>query len=149
MMTEIERQSWLKDGVSQLSLALSGDLSLKGLPERDQFYLSLCQCRKRHVVFLRHEGGNVETAFGAFAFTERAKLRMPTGSAKAVVAQVALERAPILLKHPDAAGWPDSDRHGQSRARTDLHLPAAVRKYAHGVIEFTGDGAADVMRRIS
>ena len=135
MMMEIERQSWLKDGVSQLSLALSGDLSLK----------EVCQNAISFVCRYVNAGSGTLYSFdaktdtlkllGAFAFTERSKLSNAYQLGEGVVGQVALERAPILLKHPtrqDGLIVTGTVSHAPAQTYT---FPLLYESTLYGVIE--------------
>jgi len=135
MMTEIERQSWLKDGVSQLSLALSGDLSLKEVCQNAISFVCRYVNAGSGTLYSFDTKAETLKLLGAFAFTERAKLSNIYRLGEGVVGQVALERAPILLKHPtrqDGLILTGTVSHAPAQTYT---FPLLYENTLYGVIE--------------
>ena len=99
MITESERENWLKDGVSQLSTQLSGDNSLTDVCRKAVNFVARYLHAGQGAVYTYDEEDEVLTLKAAFAFSERNALSNSYRMGEGVVGQVALERAPILLKH--------------------------------------------------
>ncbi len=135
MMTEIERQSWLKDGISQLSLALSGDMSLKDVCQNAISFVCRYVNAGSGVLYSFDAHAETLKLLGAFAFTERSKLSNTYRLGEGVVGQVALERAPILLTHPtrqDGLILTGTVSHAAAQTYT---FPLLYENTLYGVIE--------------
>ena len=93
-------QNWLKDGISQLSAALAGDLPLTEMCERAIRFVARYVKAGHGVLYTYHPQQQVLRLAAAFAFTERDHLSNEYRLGEGVIGQVAFERAPILMKHP-------------------------------------------------
>ncbi len=100
MMQEVERQSWLKDGLNQMGQELSGDLSLRDVCQKAISFVARYINAGHGTLYAYSEEQDMLALQGTYAFTERTKLSNRYRSGEGVVGQVALERLPILLKHP-------------------------------------------------
>ena len=100
MITEGRRQNWLKDGVSQLGKQLSGDNTLTEVCQKAINFTARYLHAGQGAIYTYDENDEVLKLQAAFAFTERNALSNSYTIGQGVVGQVALERAPILLKHP-------------------------------------------------
>lgn len=96
---ETEEQNWIKDGINQLTQALSGNLSLKELSNKAISFLAR-YTGSAHAALYIYDGENeILKLVGTFAFTERNSLSNVYKVGEGIVGQVALERSPILLKN--------------------------------------------------
>ena len=96
---ELERQNWLKDGESQLSMRLAGELSLQEICRQALNFTARYLNAGKGTVYTYHAEEQLLTLRGSFAFTERDSLSHQYHLGESVIGQVALERSPILLKH--------------------------------------------------
>ena len=95
----MQRQNWLKDGVSQLSAELSGNRSLVDVCQKSVSFVAKYVNAGHGALYTYDKKKEVLKLKGTFAFTERNKLSNTYRLGEGVVGQVALEQSPILLKH--------------------------------------------------
>ena len=135
MMTEIEQQSWLKDGISQLSMELSGDLALKDVCQKAMSFVAHYVKAGSGALYAYNNLEGTLRLLGAFAFTERSKLSNVYRLGEGVVGQVALERAPILLKHQARQDALISTGTVSYAATQTYTFPLLYENTLYGVIE--------------
>ena len=135
MMTEIEQQSWLKDGISQLSMELSGDLALKDVCQKAMGFVAHYVKAGSGALYAYNNLEGTLRLLGAFAFTERSKLSNVYRLGEGVVGQVALERAPILLKHQARQDALISTGTVSYAAAQTYTFPLLYENTLYGVIE--------------
>ena len=135
MMTEIEQQSWLKDGISQLSMELSGDVALKDVCQKAMSFVAHYVKAGSGALYAYNNLEGTLRLLGAFAFTERSKLSNVYRLGEGVVGQVALERAPILLKHQARQDALISTGTVSYAAAQTYTFPLLYENTLYGVIE--------------
>ena len=99
MISENTRENWLKDGISQLGVQLSGDNSLTEVCRKSINFVARYLHAGQGAIYSYDEEDDTLKLKAAFAFSERNALSNSYRMGEGVVGQVALERAPILLKH--------------------------------------------------
>jgi GAF domain-containing protein len=106
-MTEIEQQnqamkqqSWIKDGIGQLSAELSGENSLRAVCQKAITFTARYINAGQGVLYVYEPEREIVKLYGFFAFTERDDISNEYAVGEGVIGQVAFEREPILLKHP-------------------------------------------------
>lgn len=99
MIHATERQIWLKDGISQLTLTLSGEASLVEICQKAVSFAARYVNAGRGVLYAYDHDAEILHLYGTFAFTERDHLSNTYKLGEGVVGQCAWERAPILLKY--------------------------------------------------
>lgn len=96
----MQQQNWLKDGVNQLSAELSGENSLGEVSRKAISFTARYINAGQGVLYVYDPEKERLTLSGSYAFTERDDISNEYKPGEGVIGQVALERAPILLKHP-------------------------------------------------
>ena len=147
MVTEIERslkaveeQNWLKDGASQLSQSLVGDMSLDNVCQKALQELARYLNAGHGVLYVYDADHHVLQLRGTFAFTEEDELRQEVRLGEGIIGQAARERAPITLTNAP-------HQHGQINTGTSSEppltiyaVPATYNNELYGVIELaTGE----------
>lgn len=100
MMDEIDRQNWIKDGVNQLNMELSGGMSLREVCDKATSFAARYLNAGQGVLYTYHADQENLKLAGTFAFTERDEVAKEYRPGEGIIGQVAAEREPILLKHP-------------------------------------------------
>lgn len=103
MMDEIAQQNWIKDGLNQLNLALSGGMSLREVCDKATSFIARYLQAGQGVLYIYHAEQERLQLQGTFAFTERDEVSNEYRLGDGLIGQVALERKAILLKHPSRA----------------------------------------------
>lgn len=98
-MTEIERQSWLKDGVNQLNSALLGVASFTDTCQKAVSFTARYVNAGKGVLYVYDEEQNVLNLAGTYAFTEKDRAAKIYRLGEGIIGQVALEKSPMLLKN--------------------------------------------------
>lgn len=147
MVTEIEQslkaveeQNWLKDGVSQLSQSLVGDMSLDNVCQKALQELARYLNAGHGVLYVYDAEHHVLQLRGTFAFTEEDELHQEVRLGEGIIGQAARERAPITLTNAP-------HQHGQINTGTSSEppltiyaVPAMYNNELYGVIELaTGE----------
>jgi CheY-like chemotaxis protein len=92
-------QNWLKDGLNELTLAISGDLSLQQRAEKAISFIGGYVKIGRGVLYVPASEGDSLILMSTYAYTNRDKLSNEFKLGEGVVGQVALGKKPILLKN--------------------------------------------------
>lgn len=100
MMDEIEQQNWIKDGLNQLNMELSGGMSLREVCDRAISFLARYLRVGQGVLYIYHAEQERLQLQGTFAFADRDDVSNEYRLGEGLIGQVALERKAILLKHP-------------------------------------------------
>ncbi|MCD4500481.1 response regulator [Chromobacterium vaccinii] len=95
---EDERRNWLKDGYSQISAALTGDLSTEQLADSAIGLIGRYLDAGRGVFYLYREDELRLDLVGSYMYTERNNLGASFALGEGAVGQVARERKPIILE---------------------------------------------------
>ncbi|GAK57944.1 two-component hybrid sensor and regulator [Candidatus Vecturithrix granuli] len=103
MMDEIGQQNWIKDGLNQLNMELSGGLSLREVCDRATSFIARYLQAGQGVLYIYHAQEERLQLQGTFAFAERDEVSDEYRLGEGLIGQVALERKAILLKHPSRA----------------------------------------------
>ena len=96
---DTDEQNWIKDGVSRLSQALSGNISLTELSQTAISFLARYTNSAQGALYIYNEKEETLNLYGSFAFTERNTLSNAFKKGEGIIGQVALEGNPILLKN--------------------------------------------------
>jgi signal transduction histidine kinase/DNA-binding response OmpR family regulator len=96
---DTDEQNWIKDGVSRLSQALSGNISLTELSQTAISFLARYTDSAQGALYIYDEKEEVLNLYGSFAFTERNTLSNKFKKGEGIIGQVGLEGNPILLKN--------------------------------------------------
>ena len=99
---ESNQQNWLKDGVGNLSLKLSGDLSPQLLAERAISLISQALQVGRGVLYVYNGQEETLELLGSYMFSQRSHLANRFRLGEGAVGQAAKERKPIMLTIQDA-----------------------------------------------
>ena len=131
----VEEQNWLKDGVSQLSQSLVGDMSLDDVCQKALQELARYVNAGHGALYVHDAEHNVLQLRGMFAFTEEDALRREVRLGEGIVGQVARERAPITLTNvPHQHSRIDTGTTSEPPLTT-YTLPAMYNNELYGVIE--------------
>ncbi|WP_434628993.1 response regulator [Chromobacterium sp. CV08] len=95
---EDERRNWLKDGYSQISAALTGDLATEQLADAAIGLIGRYLDAGRGVFYLYREAEQRLDLIGSYMYTERNNLGSSFRLGEGAVGQVARERKPIILE---------------------------------------------------
>jgi hypothetical protein len=128
-------QNWLKDGLNELSLAISGDLSLQQRAEKAISFVGSYLKIGRGVLYIPTPDGNSLKLMSSYAYTERDKLSNEFQLGEGVIGQVALEKKPILLKN---MGVHDAEIVSGTAAQLPFNTytyPLLYENDLHGVVE--------------
>ncbi len=141
----VEEQNWLKDGVSQLSRSLVGDMSLENVCQKALQELARYVNAGHGALYVHDAEHNVLQLRGAFAFTEEDALRQEVRIGEGIVGQVARDRAPITLTNvPHQHGRIDTGTTSEPPL-TIYALPAMYNDELYGVIELaTGEALSPI-----
>ncbi len=136
----VEEQNWLKDGVSQLSRSLVGDMSLESVCQKALQELSRYINAGHGALYVHDAEHHVLQLRGAFAFTEEDTLRQEVRLGEGIIGQVARDRAPITLTNaPHQHGRIETGTISEPPLTT-YTLPAMYNDELYGVIELaTGE----------
>ena len=99
MMEEIEQQNWLKDGINQLNIELSGEISLQNMCNKAVSFVARYTNAGQGVLYLYNEEQKHLKLYGTFAFTDRDIVSNKYKLGEGIIGQAALERSPIFLRH--------------------------------------------------
>jgi len=142
----VEEQNWLKDGVSQLSQSLVGDLSLEQVCQKALQELARYVNAGHGVLYVHDAEHNVLQLRGAFALTEEDTLRQEVRLGEGIVGQVARDRAPINLTNvPHLHGRIDTGTISEPPLTT-YTMPAMYNNELYGVIELATGEALSPLR---
>ncbi|RBB93334.1 histidine kinase, partial [Pseudomonas sp. MWU12-2115] len=104
---EDERRNWLKDGYSQISAALTGDLATEQLADAAIGLIGRYLDAGRGVFYLYREDELRLDLVGSYMYTGRNNLGASLALGEGAVGRVARERKPIILEvSGDAAAAP-------------------------------------------
>ncbi|OHX20772.1 response regulator [Chromobacterium sphagni] len=95
---EDERRNWLKDGYSQISTALTGDLTTEQLADSAIGMIGRYLDAGRGVFYLYQEAEQALVLIGSYMYTERNHIGASFALGEGAVGQVARERKPIILE---------------------------------------------------
>lgn len=99
LIGKLEVQFDTRNGLSELSNAISGNLDIKDFSSKTISFLSEYTNAGNGVFYLFSEEKEILDLIASYAFTERQKLMNHVALGESLVGQVALERKPILLKN--------------------------------------------------
>ncbi len=128
-------QNWLKDGINNLTLAISGDLSLQQRAEKAIRFIGGYVKVGRGVLYVTASEGKSQILMSSYAYTERDKLSNEFQLGEGVVGQVALEKKPILLKN---MGVSDAEIVSGTAAQLPFNTytyPLLYENEIYGVVE--------------
>ena len=94
----MKQQNWLKDGISQLNAAISGESTLQEVCQKATSFTARYINAGCGAMYVYNAKDSTLKLYGTFAFTKRNELSNKYRLGEGVVGQVALERKPILLK---------------------------------------------------
>lgn len=94
-----DEQSWLKDGLNQLTSTISGDNDLKTLSEKSISFLSKYIEAGAGVIYRHDEEENKLRLISSYAFTQRDNISNEYKFGEGIIGQTAIEKSPILLKN--------------------------------------------------
>lgn len=132
---EIQRQNWLKTGLSELSERLRGDMSLQDLTYQVVSFLAVYVNAQIGAMYLWNENDEKLVLTGSYAYEFRKNLSQQFALGESLVGQAALEKRFILL-----ANLPDdyariTSSIGQVLPRNILVLPILHEGVLKGVLE--------------
>ena len=131
----MQQQSWLKDGVTQLSAELAGEPLLKDLCRKALTFTARYVNAGQGVVYVYDQADEELRLYGSFAFTEREEISNSYRMGAGVVGQVAFERQPILLKHPAPEDGTITTGTFCGTALNTYTLPLVYEDELYGVLE--------------
>ncbi len=135
MMKDIEQQSWLKDGINQLNMTLSGEVSLREACDRATAFAARYVHAGRGVLYTFDAERSLLNLQGTYAFTEHDQLAQQWKMGEGIIGQVAQEYSPILLKHLSAK---ESIIHTGTIQEPPLQtytMPLIYNEMLYGVLE--------------
>lgn len=97
---EEQRSNWLKDGITQLSQALTGDLNAQQLADAAISLVGRTLDAGRGVFYVYRQNEEALELLGSYMFTEREALGNRFKLGEGAIGQVAREKKPIIL-HAD------------------------------------------------
>ncbi|MEY2667005.1 MAG: hypothetical protein RLZZ384_1176, partial [Pseudomonadota bacterium] len=132
---EIQRQNWLKTGMSELSERIRGDMSLADLTYQVVSYLANYVNAQIGAMYLWNEDDKKLVLTGSYAYEFRKNLSQQFALGESLVGQAALEKRFILLTNlPDDYARITSSI-GQVLPRNILVLPILHEGMLKGVLE--------------
>ena len=132
---EIQRQNWLKTGISELSERIRGDMSLADLTYQVVSYLANYVNAQIGAMYLWNEDDKKLVLTGSYAYEFRKNLSQQFALGESLVGQAALEKRFILLTNlPDDYARITSSI-GQVLPRNVLVLPILHEGMLKGVLE--------------
>ncbi|POA99322.1 hypothetical protein C2134_07030 [Chromobacterium sinusclupearum] len=132
---EDERRNWLKDGYSQVSAALTGDLATEQLADAAIGLIGRYLDAGRGVFYLYREAEQRLDLIGSYMYTERNNLGATFALGQGAVGQVARERKPIILEVTDDDAAPIVTGTMLALPRFTYTYPLLHEKELVGVIE--------------
>ena len=143
---EDERRNWLKDGYSELSGTLSGDLSSEQLADGAVAMIGRYLGAGRGV-FYRYVAANEQLELiGSYMYTERNRVGASYALGEGAIGQVARERKPIILAVRDGEAAPIVTGTVQDTPRYTYTYPLVHEKELVGVLEVASMRAFDERR---
>ena len=141
------RQNWLKDGVGQLSHALSGDLGPRELADKAVSVVGRYLDVGRGVLYvLSHDESRLDL-LGSYMYTERETLGNHFKLGEGAVGQVAVERKPIELVHIEEGVAPITTGTTSHVPHYTFTLPLIRDEVLYGVIELAAMEPFDELQR--
>ncbi len=131
----MQQQSWMKDGIGQLSAQLAGEPALKELCRKALTFTARYINAGQGVLYVYDPDAQELRLYGSFAFTEREEISNSYGLGEGVVGQVAFERQPILLKHPTPEEATITTGTFRGTALNTYTLPLVYEDELYGVLE--------------
>lgn len=101
-----ERRNWLQQGTAQLSAAMTGDYSVRGLSGIAVGVLGRYLAAGRGVLYLYQPADKTLELVGSFMFTNCAKPSDRFKEGEGAIGQVARDRKPVFLVAPGEAAAP-------------------------------------------
>lgn len=132
---EDERRNWLKDGYSEVSAALTGDLTTEQLADAAIGLIGRYLDAGRGVFYLYRDAEQRLDLIGSYMYTERNSLGATFALGQGAVGQVARERKPIILEVSDDAAAPIVTGTMLALPRFTYTYPLLHEKELVGVIE--------------
>lgn len=100
---EDQRRNWLRDGLDQLSKALTGDLNSAQLADVSISILGRYLSAGRGVFYSYNPTTQLLELLGSYMYSERSQVGSSFKFGEGAIGQVARERKPILLTNADAS----------------------------------------------
>jgi CheY-like chemotaxis protein/putative methionine-R-sulfoxide reductase with GAF domain len=133
-MTEIERQNWLKSGISSLNDQMRGELEIKTLAQNVITYLTKYSDAQIGAIYLR-DGDDTFDLIGSYAFNRRKGNKNEIKLGEGLVGQAALEKQTIIFNDiPDDYIKVNSGL-GESPPKNIIVSPLVYEDKISGVIE--------------
>ena len=132
---EIQRQNWLKTGLSELSERIRGDMSLPDLTYEVVSYLVNYVNAQIGAMYLWNEHEKKLVLTGSYAYEFRKNLSQQFALGESLVGQAALEKRFILLTNLPDDYVRITSSIGQILPRNVLVLPVLHKGILKGVIE--------------
>ena len=132
---ELEQQNWLKDGATQLSSLLVGELSLQELCHKALNFTARYVNAGKGALYVHDAEQQLLTLRGSFAFTERDGLSNQYHAGEGIIGQVAQERQAILLKYTEQQEWLINSALISQAPLNTYALPLVYNDELYGVIE--------------
>jgi signal transduction histidine kinase/DNA-binding response OmpR family regulator len=132
---EEDRGNWLKDGVGQLNLALTGDLGAQQLADAAIGLAGRTLEAGRGVFYVYRKDQEALELLGSYMYSEREALGNRFRLGEGAVGQVARELKPIILHGPEAAAPVVTGTRSQAPGHTYTY-PLVREGELLGVIEF-------------